>query len=157
MSRQPGTRRVWIRSLGFAALALLATAAFAGEYFEKEGLALRGYDPVAYFTEGKPRQGLAEHAYTYKGSKFQFASAENLRTFKQDPQKYAPQFGGYCAYGTAQGYKVSTQPDAFAVVDDKLYFNYNKEVQGIWNKDVPGNIARADKKWPEVSKSLPKD
>ena len=102
-------------------LLVTATVASAGDFFEKEGVALRGYDPVSYFTEGEPKQGLPTHSYVYKGSKFQFASAENRRRFAENPDKYAPQFGGYCAYGTAQGYKVSTQPDAFAVVDGKLY------------------------------------
>lgn len=134
-----------------------AGAALGGEFFEKDGTALRGYDPVAYFTAGKPQQGLPNHSYEYKGSTFHFASDENRRTFMQNPEKYAPQFGGYCAYGAAQGYKVSTQPDAFAVVDGKLYLNYNRDVRTIWQKDVPGNIDLAEKNWPEVSKSPQKD
>lgn len=150
-----------IRSvLRFALAGLLlvsAAVASAGEFFEKEGVALRGYDPVSYFTEGEPRPGLPAHSYVHEGSKFLFASAENQRLFAKNPDQYAPQFGGYCAYGTAQGYKVSTQPDAFAVVDGKLYLNYNREVTKIWQQDVPGNIARAEEKWPEVSKTEPKD
>ena len=133
-------------------LLVTATVASAGDFFEKEGVALRGYDPVSYFTEGKPEQGLPTHSYLHKGSTFHFASAENRRVFAGNPDKYAPQFGGYCAYGTAQGYKVSTQPDAFAVVDGKLYLNYNRDVAKIWQQDVPGNIARAEENWPEVSK-----
>ena len=140
-----------------ALLALLSHVALAGEYFEADGAALRGYDPVAYFVAGKPQQGQPEHSYEYRGSKFYFASAANRRAFIEAPEKYAPQFGGFCAYGTSQGYKVSTQPDAFSVVNDKLYLNYNKEAQAIWQKDVPGNIARAEKNWPEVAKSAQKD
>jgi YHS domain-containing protein len=140
-----------------ASLLFASTVISAGEYFERDGVALRGYDPVSYFTEGKPQTGLPAHTYVYKGSKFQFASADNQRLFADNPDKYAPQFGGFCAYGTAQGYKVSTQPDAFAVVDGKLYLNYNREVVKIWQQDVPGNIARAERNWPEVSKTEPKD
>lgn len=105
----------------------------------------------------KPQQGQSQYSYDYKGSRFYFSSEENRRAFMETPEKYAPQFGGYCAYGTAQGYKVSTQPDAFAIVNDKLYLNYNTKVQEIWRQDVPGNIERAEKNWPEVSKAPRKD
>lgn len=150
-------RSSYLRSISFALLALAAGVVSAGDFFEKDGAALRGYDPVAYFSAGEAQKGSPDHSYEYKGSKFLFASDANKRAFAQDPDKYAPQFGGYCAFGTAQGYKVSTQPDAFAVVDGKLYLNYNRDVQGMWRKDVPGNIARAEKNWPEVSKTAQKD
>ena len=140
-----------------ACLLISSAVVSAGEYFEPDGVALRGYDPVSYFTEGKPQQGLPAHSYMYKGSKFQFASADNQQLFVDNPDKYAPQFGGFCSYGTAQGYKVSTQPDAFSVVDGKLYLNYNREVVKIWQQDVPGNISKAEENWPEVSKMEPKD
>jgi len=145
------------RVIAIAALSLLSTAALAGEFFETDGVALRGYDPVAYFASAEPQKGQAQYSYEYKGSKFYFASDANRRAFMAMPEKYAPQFGGYCAFGTAQGYKVSTQPDAFAIVKDKLYLNYDKKVQGIWRQDVPGNIAKAEKNWPEVSKAPQKD
>jgi YHS domain-containing protein len=134
-------------------LSLLGRAAFAGEFFEADGIALRGYDPVAYFVAARPQKGQPSHSYEYLGSKFYFANEANKRAFMQNPDKYAPQFGGYCAYGAANGYKVSTQPDAFAIVKDRLYLNYNREVLAIWQNDVPGNIALAEKNWPEVSKS----
>ena len=143
--------------IAIAALSLLSTAALAGEFFETDGVALRGYDPVAYFASAEPQQGQAQYSYEYKGSKFYFASDANRRAFMAMPEKYAPQFGGYCAFGTAQGYKVSTQPDAFAIVKHKLYLNYDKKVQKIWQQDVPGNIQQAEKNWPEVSKSPQKD
>lgn len=145
------------KSLVAFVLLFVATLATAGEYFEKEGLALRGYDPVSYFTAGKPERGLPQHSHVHEGSKFLFASAENRKLFAGNPDKYAPQFGGYCAFGTARGYKVSTSPDAFSVVDGKLYLNYNTEVVKIWQQDVPGNIALAEKNWPEVRKTEPKD
>ena len=145
------------RSIAIAALSLLSSAVLAGNFFEKDGVALRGYDPVAYFVAAKPEKGQAQYSYEYQGSKFYFASEANRRAFMEMPEKYAPQFGGYCAFGTAQGYKVSTQPDAFSIVNDKLYLNYDKKVQGIWQQDVSGNIQRAEKNWPEVSKSPQKD
>jgi YHS domain-containing protein len=143
--------------IAIAAFSLLSAAAHAGDFFETDGVALRGYDPVAYFVSAKPQRGQAQYSYDYKGSRFYFSSEENRRAFMATPEKYAPQFGGYCAYGTAQGYKVSTQPDAFAIVGDKLYLNYNTKVQEIWRQDVPGNIERAEKNWPEVSKAPRKD
>ena len=151
------TPRSILRVVLAASLLIASTVVSAGEYFERDGVALRGYDPVSYFTEGKPQPGLPAHSYVYKGSKFQFASADNQKLFVENPDKYAPQFGGFCSYGTAQGYKVSTQPDAFSVVDGKLYLNYNREVVKIWQQDVPGNIAKAEENWPEVSKAEPKD
>jgi YHS domain-containing protein len=145
-------------ALAAGVLNLWMATAVAGEYFEKDGVALGGYDPVSYFTLNKPQQGVAAHAQVHKGSTFWFASEENRKLFTANPEKYAPQFGGYCAFGVARGgYKVSTQPDAFAVVDGKLYLNYNGEVQKLWQKDVPGFIATAEKKWPEAAKTQPKD
>jgi YHS domain-containing protein len=147
----------FFRLISIAAVSLLSTAALAGDFFETDGVALHGYDPVAYFVAAEPQQGQAQYSYEYQGSKFYFANEANRNAFMKTPEKYAPQFGGYCAYGTSQGYKVSTQPDAFAIVKDKLYLNYNKKVQGIWQQDVPGNIERAEKNWPEVQKAPQKD
>ena len=147
----------FVRLIAIATVSLMSTAALAGDFFETDGVALHGYDPVAYFVAAEPQKGQAQYSYEYKGSTFYFASAANRRSFMEAPEKYAPQFGGYCAYGTSQGYKVSTQPDAFAIVKDKLYLNYNKKVQEIWRQDVPGNIERAEKNWPEVQKAPQKD
>ena len=146
------------RILTATTLCLIASLALAGEYFEKDGAALRGYDPVSYFVAGKPQLGASAHTFTYKGSTFRFASAQNRQLFVDNPEKYAPQFGGYCAFGVSNGgYKVSTQPEAFAVVHGKLYLNYNTEVQKLWQKDIPGHITTAEKKWPEAAKTAPKD
>jgi YHS domain-containing protein len=147
----------FFRLIAIAAVALVSTATLAGDFFETDGVALRGYDPVAYFVAAEPQKGQSQYSYEYKGSKFYFANESNRRAFVEAPEKYAPQFGGYCAYGTSQGYKVSTQPDAFAIIKDKLYLNYNKKVQEIWQQDVPGNIERAEKNWPEVQKAPQKD
>jgi YHS domain-containing protein len=143
-----------IASAGLASL--LASQAWAGEFFEVDGLALRGYDPVAYVETERPQVGDAEHAFTYLGSKFLFASAANRAKFVAAPEKYAPQYGGFCALGTANGYKVATEPDAFKVVGGKLYLNYNRKVLDIWSKDTPGYIEKANENWPVVSKMPPK-
>ena len=139
------------------ALLLMSSASLAGDFFEADGVALRGYDPVSYFEVSRPTKGAAAHSFVYKGSKFLFASAENRAKFAADPERYAPQYDGFCALGTANGYKVSTQPDAFKVVDGKLYLNYNRKVFDIWTKDEPGYISKADANWPEVSKQAQKD
>jgi YHS domain-containing protein len=134
------------------ALLFAARMAAAGEFFEADGAALHGYDPVSYFDAGMPTSGKPQYVYTYKGSNFRFASAENRNKFIADPEKYAPQYGGFCALGTANGYKVSTQPDAFKVVDGKLYLNHDRKVLDIWKQDIPGNVTRADANWPETAK-----
>jgi len=144
--------RTILKNSLFSALLLVAAsqAALAGDFFEADGAALHGYDVVSYFDSGKPEKGAAQHEFTYQGSKFLFATAAHRDRFAKDPEKFAPQFGGYCAYGTANDYKVPTQPDAFKVVDGKLYLNYDRKVLGIWSKDEPGNIARANENWPTV-------
>lgn len=122
------------------------------EVFSKSDLAIQGYDAVAYFKEMKPVLGNKKFGYTWKGAMWQFSSAENLAAFKANPEKFAPQFGGYCAYGVADGHKASTSPDAWTVVDDKLYLNYNKDVRELWKKDQKNFIKKANENWPEVKK-----
>jgi YHS domain-containing protein len=137
----------------FLTLSLLLTSfASAGDFFEVNGVALGGYDPVAYFEAGKPTQGLATINHEYRGSIFLFSTHEHRSKFRAAPEKYAPQFGGFCALGTANGYKVKTEPDAFKVVDGKLYFNYNRKVLELWTQDQAGYIKRANENWPEVAK-----
>ena len=146
------TRPIPARALG-ALLFLAALPALAGDYYEKNGAALAGHDPVAYFTEGKPLQGDAAITYVHKGSTFRFTTAANRDAFAAQPDRYAPQYGGYCAYGLTRGYKAKIDPAAFAVVDGKLYLNYNRQVQEMWSADRKGFIATADAKWPEVSQT----
>lgn len=134
-----------------AAVFVLSAPAWAGEFFEKDGAALRGYDAVAYFIDEEPVKGLAEHKADYKGSAFHFASKANRDAFVAEPQKYAPQYGGFCAFGISGGYKAATDPAAFNVVDGKLYLNCNRDVQKQWSGDIPGFVAKADKNWPTVS------
>ena len=127
-----------------------AAAAQKAEVFSDGGAAIRGYDPVAYFTDGKPVKGKGEFTHQWKGATWRFASAANRERFAAAPEKYAPQYGGYCAYGVASGYAVKTEPDAWSVVDGKLYLNYDRSVQASWVKDVPGYIRKADANWPRA-------
>ena len=112
------------------------------------GLAIRGTDPVAYFTEGRPVEGVAEHSFEYLGATWRFASAENKAAFEADPERYAPQYGGYCAWAVSQGYTASIDPEAWSIVEGRLYLNYSKEVMKTWLADRDGHIARADASWP---------
>lgn len=112
------------------------------------GTAIRGYDPVAYFTEGAPREGKAEFAAQHAGATWHFASARNKALFKADPAKYTPVYGGYCAYGVAQGYLVKIEPEAWAIRDGKLYLNYDRSMQKMWSEKPAHYIADADRKWP---------
>jgi YHS domain-containing protein len=130
----------------------LVDSTYAAQYFERNGLAIDGYDPVAYFAEQKPVKGSPEFRADFQGSTFQFASAAHRDAFAADPFKYAPQYGGYCAYGMARGYKASIDPAAFTVVSHKLYLNYSEAVRAQWLSDIPGYIRKADANWPEVKK-----
>ncbi len=136
----------------YSLIAVVASAS-AGEYFERDGVAIGGYDPVAYFTEMKPMKGLPAFHATSQGSVFHFTSAAHRDTFNANPAKYAPQYGGYCAFGMAKGYKAAIDPAAFTVVGDKLYLNYNGTVRAFWVLDIPGFINKADQNWPEARKS----
>jgi YHS domain-containing protein len=112
--------------------------------------AIQGYDPVAYFTDSRPVRGSEQFTHRWNGATWRFASAENRDRFAAAPEKYAPQYGGYCAFGVASGYAVKIDPQAWSVVDRKLYLNYDKSVQAKWQRDVPGYIGKADANWPKV-------
>ena len=109
--------------------------------------AILGYDTVAYFTIGKPLKGQDRFATEWRGAKWKFASQGNLDLFKANPARYAPQYGGYCAYGVAQDNLVSIEPDKFTVLDGKLYLNFNAEVQAAWLKDPLRYVKQADAKF----------
>ena len=98
------------------ALSLLSLTSHAGEFNEHNGVAIKGYDPVAFFKDNKPVRGNDDLRFDYKGSAFVFASQENRAAFAADPERYAPQYGGYCAFGTARGYKADIDPSTFTVV-----------------------------------------
>ena len=127
-----------------------ALGAAAGDFNEAAGLAIKGYDPVAYFQDGAPAKGLAELRHPYKGATYLFKTAANRDAFIAAPDKYLPEYGGFCAFGVSRGYKADIDPAAFTLVGGKLYLNYNVQVQRDWQKDTQGYIRRADERWPEV-------
>lgn len=152
------------RQFLFAATALSAAAVSAGGFLafpakaaEPEiftglvpGVAVGGYDPVAYFTAGEPKEGNDAFTTEWQGAKWRFSNAENLAAFQQNPKSYAPQYGGYCAYAVSKGYTAKGEPLAWSVVDGKLYLNYSLEVRDLWKEDIPGNILKGNKNWPGV-------
>jgi YHS domain-containing protein len=135
-------------------MTVVATPAYAEQAPVYTGLlsrtAISGYDAVAYFTDGRPVRGTAEHRTTYQGYEYRFASAEHLAAFRADPARYLPQYGGYCAWAVSQGYTASADPTNWRIVDGKLYLNYNDEIQRRWEGDIPGHISNANANWPGV-------
>lgn len=113
-------------------------------------LAVGGHDPVAYFTEGRPVKGDRQFTLKHLGAEWRFASAANRDAFAAAPERYAPQYGGYCAWAVSQNYTASGDPQFWKIVDGKLYLNYDAEVQKRWERDIPGFIAKADRHWPAV-------
>lgn len=141
------------RFLLISALATIAaTPALAGQsaIFQSSGSAASGYDVVAYFTESRPIDGSDAYTAGYEGATWRFSSAANRDLFVADPAKYAPQYGGYCAYAVALGSTATTVPEAWKIVDGKLYLNYSTGVQRRWESEQSGYIASADSNWPSV-------
>jgi len=114
------------------------------------GIALDGYDAVAFFTQGKPVKGSSTYSTSWNGAKWQFADKADLESFQKTPEKYAPQYGGYCAYGASQGHKATVEIDTWSIVGNKLYLNYNQKVKSTWVKDEAGYIESANKNWPQI-------
>jgi hypothetical protein len=142
-----------LASASLIAVATPTPAHAADEVFVTAEGAIRGYDPVAYHTQSRAVPGMATITHTWNGATWRFASEANRALFAADPDRYAPRYGGYCAYGTSRGYKVSTDPQAFAIVDGKLYLNYSLSVQTTWNQDRPGHIRKADEQWTMLEHS----
>lgn len=137
-----------------AMIGLQASPAFAKDAPVYTGTfsntAVGGYDSVAYFTEHKPVKGDKRFVHSWQGAEWRFVSAENRDRFAAMPERFAPQFGGYCAWAVAQGYTASGDPQFWKIVDDKLYLNYDADVQRKWEQDIPGFIARGRQNWPTV-------
>ena len=147
-----------IRFLAFLAAALFAAPAMAAAaapavHTASDGLGARGFDPVAYFTQGKPVKGSAAHQLEWGGAKWRFASAGALETFKADPQRYAPQFGGYCAWAVSQHYLAPGDPNFWKIVGGKLYLNANARAKELWEADQAEAIKRGHANWPKVLSS----
>ena len=113
-------------------------------------LAIKGYDAVAYFTEGRPVEGRREFSIEYLGAQWRFSSQEHLELFQGDPDKYAPQYGGYCAYAVAQGDTASAEPDLWTIHDGKLYLNYSRRINQTWRENMGDYIRKANQNWPSV-------
>jgi YHS domain-containing protein len=142
-------KKMLLKSILMFVLAVFALPALAIDkpVYSKNGVAIKGYDTVAYFTQSKPVKGSKSITARYMGAKWQFSSEANKDIFLGDPKKYAPQYGGHCAFAIANDKLVSTDPKAFTVVNDKLYLNYSMSVRKRWVKDTPGYIADGDEYW----------
>lgn len=149
----PLSRRTFLSATVAAPIVAFVANRAAAEtppYYAEGGVAVDGTDVVAYFTDTGPVKGNAAHAVDWMGATWHFATEANLQTFMANPKAYAPQYGGYCAWAVSQGYTASTTPEAWKIVDGKLYLNYSRRVQRRWERDIPGNIAAADENWPQL-------
>jgi len=133
---------------------LTLSPAFAIEPINKtsDWVAIKGYDPVAYFVDRKPVKGRREFEYVWMGAIWHFSSAEHRDLFIKNPEKYAPKYGGYCAYAVSQRTTADIDPDAWTIVDGRLYLNLSKKIKNKWSKDISGYIKKADENWPNILK-----
>ena len=152
MKNMLGTVPLVVAAAIFFSVAAPTLAEAKSEIYKNwRGVAIKGYDPVAFHRDGKPVIGSGEYELKWKDAKWRFASAENRDLFKDDPDKYAPRYGGYCAWAVAEGYTAGVDPEnAWSIVDGRLYLNYNAEIKQKWEKDIPGFIKKADANWPSV-------
>ena len=114
------------------------------------GVAIEGHDPVAYHRDGRPTKGSQDHVHEWMGAKWRFASAENRDRFAADPERYAPAYGGYCAYAVSKGTTAGIDPQAWRIVDGRLYLNLSPAVQALWEQDIPRHVRQADENWPRL-------
>ena len=117
---------------------------------DKQGVGLQGYDPVAFFTDGRPVKGQSQFESAYRGVRYLFASAANKAAFEAEPQKYEPQFGGFCAYAASEGHTAPVKVDAFMIVNGRLLLQYDQGVKKKFEKDSQGRLAKADRNWPAL-------
>lgn len=150
MNKKPIFRDAAAALLAIASTFFLSPALAKDPVFATGDGAIRGYDPVAYHEDSKPVKGSADLSVQWQGATWHFASAENRDKFRDEPERYAPKYGGYCAYAVANGYTASTDPQAWAIVDGTLYLNYSLDVRERWKQDIPGYIEKADANWPGV-------
>ncbi len=144
---------VLFMTMVFSQLAAPASAAVDPVYtgfFSSQ--AISGYDAVAYFTEGRPLQGRNEFSYDYRGATWKFSSQRHLELFRADPEAYAAQYGGYCAYAVANGDTASAEPDLWTIHEGKLYLNYNRRINERFRNDIDSFIEQADQNWPLIEK-----
>lgn len=139
------------------AMAAAETNVSNGLTLKGPGLAVHGYDVVAYFTDGAPTAGRSKYSTVYEDATYRFASEEHLDTFEKNPEKYAPQYGGYCAFGVSVGAKFDGDPQLWKIADGKLYLNLNEDIQKTWQKDIPGNIKKANRNWKRIASKTPQE
>lgn len=141
-----------VLSIGLLAIMLATTInAQTVKFNATDGISIKGYDPVAYFNQNKALQGIDPYSFTWSGTKWKFVSQANLDSFKLAPEKYAPQYGGYCAYGCSENHKSPTDPNAWTIIDNKLYLNYSIKVKELWLRDTTSRIKAADAYWPALN------
>ena len=150
MNRQ----NLWIIILMVFGIVLAAGSAYSSNY-TYSNVAVGGYDVVSYHTEGKAVRGTGWHVAVHDGTTYLFASKQNRKQFVSSPQKYLPEYGGFCAYGAAVGKKFYADPTIWKIVDGKLYLNLDAEIQKKWVDDIPGNIKKADANWPGLHNQDP--
>jgi YHS domain-containing protein len=121
------------------------------------GLVIRGYDPVAYFTQGRPIPGRSDLSVEYEGGKYLFASPANRDMFRENPEKYMPQYGGFCAYGIAIAKKFDIDPSSWRIVDGKLYFNLSPSILEKWSADIKGYLRASQENWPKIRSKTPQE
>lgn len=144
------TRRLLIAAL--LLMPALPVVAGGKRVFNTGGVAISGYDPVAYHLQGRPVPGLAALALKWKGATWRFATEENRQAFEMDPWRYAPAYGGFCAGAMAEGRLVGSTPEAFTLHNGRLYLHHSAEAAARWAEDRAGNAARADAHWPGAAK-----
>lgn len=146
MKRQNYTRITVLIGLFLISLSTVALETIISDFNK----AIKGYDPVAYFVSSKPIMGLPQFSHQYHGANWYFSSAQNRDKFIKNPAEYAPQFANYCAYAVSRNYLAGTDPEAWTIVDNKLYLNYDKDTRKIWSKDIDNNITKANNNWPKL-------
>jgi len=119
------------------------------------GVAIKGYDPVAYHTGGAPAEGMESRTVQWEGATWWFASAENQALFSAAPERYAPAFGGWCAYAVAKNRTADIDPASWTIVDGTLYLNYSPSIKVKWEADIPGHIKAAEENWPKLKDASP--
>lgn len=139
-----------------AALFFLPSLAIAAEV-EHSTVGVQGYDVVSYFTEGKPVKGDGNHVAVNDGVNYLFASDEHKKLFEANPEKYLPQYNGWCAFGVSVNKKFISDPTAWKIVDGKLYLNLSRSVYDTWVKDIPGNVKKADANWEQIRDKAPSE
>jgi YHS domain-containing protein len=154
ISTGEGERPMRLFAVVMVAASMLTGASAAGGDVKvnrtRDGVGIQGYDPVSY-ADGAPAVGQVQITQVFQGTTYRFTSAANRDRFAKDPERYVPQYGGFCAWAVSRGYTAPVDPLAWKIVDGKLYLNYSKRVQQTWEQDVPGNIEKANRNWPGLS------